>query len=271
MAATRSARRTSSSRRRSPTARSTSPRLTASPSSACCPTGMGEQQVNLSSAFNRTGIVVDGTRFRGGGLDRHGHDLSSNLLGTSLTAGGVTFDLGPAGAADVVSAAGQTIDLPAGNDAALKLLATAVNGNQASRTFTVTYTDGTTARFRQSISNWATPKRYAGESTALSTDYRDTSRGRKQAGRFHVYEYTFTLDPTKTVRSLTLPKDAERRGARRHACPRGHDAREPCSDLAWPPAGPASTSFVDLSSGDRYVFHQQPFAVGAFSEVQHSR
>ena len=172
------------------------------------PTVVGEQPVNLSSAFNRTGIVVDGTKFRRGGLDGQGHDLSSNLLGTSLTAGGATFDLGPADAADVVSAAGQTIDLPAGNDAALKLLATGVNRNQPRRTFTVTYTDGTRARFKQSISNWATPKRYAGESTALLTDYRDTSRGRKQAGRFRVYAYTFTLDPTKTVRSLTLPRDA---------------------------------------------------------------
>ena len=172
------------------------------------PTVVGEQPVNLSSAFNRTGIVVDGTKFRRGGLDGHGHDLSSNLLGASLTAGGATFDLGPADAADVVSAAGQTIDLPAGNDSALKLLATGVNRNQPRRTFTVTYTDGTRARFKQSISNWATPKRYAGELTALSTDYRDTSRGSKQAGRFRIFEYTFSLDPTKTVRDLILPKDA---------------------------------------------------------------
>ena len=171
-------------------------------------TGTGEPLVNLSSAFNRTGIVADGTKFGGGGLDRDGHALSSNLLGASLTAGGVTFDLGPAGAADVVSAARQTIALPAGNDAALRLLATGVHGNQASRTFTVTYTDGTTARFTQSISDWARPQRYAGQSTALTTYYRDTSRGKEQAGRFNVYEYTFTLDPTKAVRSLTLPKDA---------------------------------------------------------------
>ena len=71
----------------------------------------------------------------------------------------------------------------------------------------MTYTDGTTARFTQSISDWVRPKRYAGQSTALTTHYRDTSRGKEQAGRFNVYEYTFTLDPTKAVRSLTLPKD----------------------------------------------------------------
>jgi hypothetical protein len=50
----------------------------------------GEPMVNFSSDFNRTGIVADGSRFGGGGLDRNGHALSSNLLGTSLTAGGVT-------------------------------------------------------------------------------------------------------------------------------------------------------------------------------------
>ena len=165
-------------------------------------------QVNISSAFNRTGIVVDGTTFGGGGLDGDGYALSSSLLGTSLTVGGATFDLGPAGANDVVSAAGQTIALPSGNAGALKLLATGVNGSQANQTFTVTYTDGTTATFMQSISDWAIPQGYAGESAALATSYRDTSGGTEQGGTFRIYEYTFALDPTKTVRSLTLPVDA---------------------------------------------------------------
>ena len=128
--------------------------------------------------------------------------------GRRLTAGGATFDFGPAGASDVVSAAGQTIALPAGNDLALELLATGVNGSQPNQTFTVTYTDGTTATFTQSISDWAIPQGYAGESTALTTGYRDTSGGMEQAGQFNVYEYTFALDSTKVVRSLTLPNDA---------------------------------------------------------------
>ena len=76
----------------------------------------GTTRVNLSSIFNRTGIVADGTNFGGGGLDSDGFAFSSNLLGTSLTSGGTTFDFGPAGSSDVVSAAGQTIALPAGND-----------------------------------------------------------------------------------------------------------------------------------------------------------
>ncbi|HEX3446800.1 MAG TPA: FG-GAP-like repeat-containing protein, partial [Isosphaeraceae bacterium] len=170
-------------------------------------TTVSTTQVDLSSAFNRTGIVADGTNFGGGGLDGGGNAFSSNLLGTSLTAGGTTFGFGPAGASDVVSAAGQGIALPACNDSALELLATGVNGNQANQTFTVTYTDGTTATFTQSISDWYTAQGYAGESTALSTAYRDTSGGTEQAGPFNVYEYTLPLDPTKAVSSLTLPED----------------------------------------------------------------
>ena len=172
------------------------------------PTVVEEQPVNLSSAFNRTGIVADGTKFRGGGLDRHGHDLSSNLLGHASPPAAPPSTSGPPAPPTSSAPPGRPSPCRRATTRALKLLATGVNGNQPRQTFTVTYTDGTRARFKQSISNWATPKRYAGESTALSTDYRDTSRGRKQAGRFRVYEYTFTLDPTKTVRSLTLPKDA---------------------------------------------------------------
>ena len=168
----------------------------------------GTTQVNLSSIFNRTGIVADGTSFGGGGLDGDGYAFSSNLLGTSLTAGGTTFDFGPAGASDAVSAAGQSIALPAGNASALELLATGVNGGQPNQTFIVTYTDGTTATFTQSISDWAIPQGYAGETTVLTTAYRDTSGGTEQAGQFNVYEYTLALDPTKVVGSLTLPNDA---------------------------------------------------------------
>ena len=170
-------------------------------------------QVNLSSAFNRTGIVADGTTFGGGGLDGDGYALSSSLVGTSLTAGGATFDLGPAGANDVVSAAGQVIALPSGNDSSLKLLATGVNGSQANQTFTVTYTDGTTATFIQSISDWAIPQGYAGESTALTTGYRDTSAGTEQAGHVQRLRVHVRAGPHQDGPSLTLPDGRQRRGA----------------------------------------------------------
>ena len=139
-------------------------------------------------------------RFDGGG-----NALSSALLGTSRTWDGTPFTIGVAGSSDVVSAAGQTIRLPAGNYASLRLLATAVNGNQADQAFTVRYADGTTATFTQSISDWYTPQGYAGESTAVTMGYRDRSDGTRDGRTFYVYGYSFALDATKTIASITLP------------------------------------------------------------------
>jgi hypothetical protein len=161
--------------------------------------------VNLAGSFNRTGIAVDGVAFAGGGLDGHGNALSSNRLGPTVNAAGVTFVLGPAGSNDVVSSTGQTIALPSNNFGSLKLLVTAVNGNQPRQTFIVTYTDGTQARFTRSVSAWNTPQHFAGESIAASTNHRDTSMGRRQGGTFRVYVDSLPLDPNRQVLGLTLP------------------------------------------------------------------
>ena len=179
------------------------PTPTATPTPAAIPT-----RVDLSSSFNLTGIVTDGTTFSGGGIDGYGYALSADLLGASVTIGSVTFNIGPVGANNVVSTAGQTIALPSASYGALMLLATGINGNQASQPFTVTYTDATQATFTQSISDWYTPQNYSGESTAVTMSYRDVSDGTKDSRTFYVYGYSFSLNATKTVSSITLPNDA---------------------------------------------------------------
>jgi hypothetical protein len=113
--------------------------------------------VNLASAFNRLGIVNDGSTFTAG-LDGGSGAYSANLLGSSVTFGGNSYNLGAAGSNNDVSATGQTITLPSGNDTTLTFLATGVNGNQASQTFTVTYSDNSTQSFTQSLSDWFTPQ-----------------------------------------------------------------------------------------------------------------
>ena len=165
--------------------------------------------VDLSSLFNRVGIVADGTTFAANsGLDGIGFALSANLLGTGLVADGTNFNLGTAGANNVVTANGQTIALPTTNAATLRLLATAVNGNQSDQSFVVTYTDGTQTTFTQSLSDWYTPQSYAGESVAATTNYRDTAGGGRDTRTFRVHAYTLRLDPSKQVRSLTLPNNS---------------------------------------------------------------
>ena len=164
----------------------------------------GATSVNLASLYNRTGIYTDGSSFSGG-LDGSGSAFSANLLGTGLVWNNLVFRFGPANSADVVSCAGQIINLPAGQFNTLQFLATAVNGNQTAQTFIVTYTDLSTATFTQSVSDWANPQSYAGETALLTMSYRDQSSGGSQTKNVSVDGYVFTLDQTKTVKSITLP------------------------------------------------------------------
>ena len=69
-------------------------------------------------------------------------------------------------------------------------LGTGVDGSQASQTFVVTYTDGTTATFTQSLSDWLTPQNFTGETKALAMAYRDDSDGTKDTRTFNLYGYS---------------------------------------------------------------------------------
>ena len=164
--------------------------------------------VPLSSSYNLTGIVNDGTSFSGGGIDGKGDDLSANLLGSQVVWDGQSFTMGPAGLPDVVRAAGQTITVAQGNYNELLILADAVNGDQTGLIFTAHYTDGTSSPFTQSFSDWFIPQNYGGESKAVSMPYRDVSNGGTGAGPFYVYGYSFSLNASKTLQSITLPSDS---------------------------------------------------------------
>lgn len=163
--------------------------------------------VSLTAVANVYGIWANGVVPADGGYDTHGYALSEALVGSSVTWSGVTFDLGSAGAASVVS--NTTINLPAGNYTALNLLGSGVNGNQAAQTFVVTYTDGTKTTFTQSLSDWFTPQNYAGESKAVKMSYVLTPTGAERAGTYYLYGYTFALNSAKTVKSLTLPANRD--------------------------------------------------------------
>jgi hypothetical protein len=152
---------------------------------------------------NVVGIVAEGSPVTHGGLDNDGYAYAAPLLGTSLSWADSTFKLGAAGAYDAVS--NTTIALPAGQDSTVNLLATAVNGNQPNQTFIVTYTDGTTASFTQSLSDWYTPQRYGGETKVSEMAYRITASGATENGPFYLYGYSFAINSAKTVKSLTLP------------------------------------------------------------------
>jgi hypothetical protein len=167
------------------------------------PPASGTAPVTLGASANVDGIYANGSTDNTGGFDGNGDALSATLVGTSVTSGGVTFNLGTSGAADAVSSA--TITLPSGSYTTLNLLGAGVNGNEPNQTFTVTYTDGTTSTFTQSVSDWFTPQSYSGETKALTMAYTLLPNGTTRPGPYYLYSYAFTLNSAKTVKSLTLP------------------------------------------------------------------
>jgi len=165
-------------------------------------------KVDLSSDFNLNGIYTDGTVYSTGGLDGTGYSYSSNLLTASRVFNGTLLDLGPANQLDAVGCSGQVVSLTQGKFSSLRLLATGVEGNQKSQVFTITYTDSTTSKFTQSLSDWFTPQKYAGESEGVALAYRNFDNGTKDNRTFNLYEYRFALTSTKTVQSITLPNNS---------------------------------------------------------------
>ena len=168
---------------------------------------LGVTAVSLATYYNRAGIYTDGRTFSGG-LDGSGSAYSANLLGTALFWNNLVFSFGPTNALDVVSCASQTITLPAGQFNTLQILVTGMQGNQTAQTFTVTYTDNSTATFTQSFSDWANQQSYSGESKLITMPYRDLSGGTSQSLNVSVDGYVLVLDQTKTVKNIILPNNA---------------------------------------------------------------
>ena len=167
----------------------------------------GATIVNLLPDYNRAGIYTDGKTFSGG-LDNGGSAFSANLLGPSIFWNNLVFDFGPPNNPDVVSCIGQSINLPPGRFNTLQILATGVDGSQTAKTFTVIYTDNSTATFTQSFSDWANQQSYPGETKLITMPYRNTSGGGSQALNVSVDGYVLALDQTKTVKSIILPNDS---------------------------------------------------------------
>jgi alpha-mannosidase len=166
----------------------------------------GTVPVNLSSAYNVSGIYKNGTKFESAAsLDAGGYAFSEETLGEEQVGDEVVFKLGPPNVADAVTS--NTVDLPTDKFASIRILATAVDENQSHQIFTVNYTDGTSASFTQTLSDWSGGGHAHGESLAVRVPYRLAGDGSQDSNPFHLFAYSFSLDPTKQVRSITLPEN----------------------------------------------------------------
>jgi Pro-kumamolisin, activation domain len=184
-------------------------------------TGGSGTAVNLSSGYNIYGFYTDAaepTITPTNSLDGVGSVYSANLLNSGLDFNGVQFSFGPANAPNAVTGSGSgPIALPAGSFATLQMLATGIEGNQASQAITVTYTDNSSSQFTQSFSDWCSALNGGGcvstgnnpgESVAVAMPYRDTTTGPDNRV-FYLYHYSFALNTNKMVQSLTLPNNRD--------------------------------------------------------------
>ncbi len=113
---------------------------------------------------------------------------------------------GSAATLNAVSA--TTIPLPAGNYSKLYLLGGGVNGKQVNQGFTVKYTDGTTTKITQSLSDWWGPPQYfSNESAVLHMASQVSPTGGTLNIAVYVYGYTIAINGAKTVKSITLPNN----------------------------------------------------------------
>jgi alpha-mannosidase len=166
----------------------------------------GTVPVDLSPAYNVTGIYRKGSRFEANaGADGGGYAFSEETLGQEQVGDEVVFKLGPANDPDVVS--GKTIELPIGRYESIRVLATAVEGNQTRQPFTIHYGDGTSSTVNQSLSDWAGSAGFRGEMPAAELPYRLAADGSTDANPFHLWAYSFPVNPGKEVKSLSLPSN----------------------------------------------------------------
>ena len=145
--------------------------------------------------------------FSNGGLDGDGYAFSSELLSQNRVLNGTVFAFGSTGKLNAIYGTGQTIPLPSGKYRTLQLLATGLNGAQTGQSITVTYIDGSKSIFTQTFSDWYVPGPNVNEQEAIAMAYRDTATGKRDGRQFNAYGYTFILDRTKTVKSVTLPSN----------------------------------------------------------------
>lgn len=177
---------------------------TATTSLSVTPVLSGTVPVALSHAYNVTGIYDDGAKFESkASLDGGGYSFSKQILGSQQVGDEVLFNIGPANAPDAVTSA--TIHLPQGKYSSLRLLALGVEGSQESQVFSVKYADGSASNFTRNISDWAMPQNYAEESNAVTMPYRLVADGSKESRSTYAYAYTFPLDSSKEVSTITLP------------------------------------------------------------------
>jgi hypothetical protein len=106
---------------------------------------------------------------------------------------------------NVVSCAGQRIQLSTGPVTALHLLGCAT-APDAAGSFTIVFKDGTSAQLPLTMSLWTAPPHH-GEHIAFASPRRHTPRGDDPVGGAYLNHYTLYLEGAKPLAAIVLPQN----------------------------------------------------------------
>ncbi len=174
---------------------------------------------DLADYYDNTGISSDDNQscadFDGGGYSYSAEALAAAgaTPGGTITVGGLhyTWPSAPACQPDNILAAGQTILVNgAAGASTIGFLGSSGNGS-TSGPVTVTYTDGSTTTAPLSFTDWAQAPS-GDQELAVQMPYRNTANGTSQQITMYVDAMQISVDPTKTVQSVTLPMVADHIG-----------------------------------------------------------
>jgi alpha-L-fucosidase 2 len=166
-------------------------------------------QVDLQAHFDNDAITSE-FYMGDGDFDGAGNTYPAAALPQT---GGVTDDgipflfvNGVEGSRNNVTAAGQTIALPAGRYARLHLLGASDGSNDTGNTdttMTATYADGSTAPLPLQLTDWKAGPAY-NETEAIRAPQYHSRTGAKDV-KVAIFHQVVELDPTKELTSITLP------------------------------------------------------------------
>lgn len=170
----------------------------------------------LADTYDNIGVTDDGTQVPSldGGLDGDGSTLSAQALAAVGIEAGKVFDhngisytwaSASSGTPDNVMADGQTVAVST-TAGTLGLLFTGTYSKAGTPvTGTVNYTDGSTTSYTVVAPDWGYADPPASVDVAATMSYRNLGAG-KVSKTTRLYAAPITVDQTKTVASLTLPR-----------------------------------------------------------------
>ena len=170
---------------------------------------------SFTDAMNNKGISQDGVTTANFGLADY--SLSAQTLaaaglapGKTIAINGAAFTMpapNPATGNDNVIAVGQTIPFPATQQVkanSVGLLALSTCGTTMPASGTITYSDGTTTNpWFPEVGDWVHP--IAQNHTGIKLPYRNAILAKEPRYQPVIFPIFVSADPTKTIKSITLP------------------------------------------------------------------